>query len=97
MNIVERSSCFKPSKMLFSVELRNNNFLKSLANQHKDHPSTVNIRQSVLKNTHMDTSSFSTDEVTCDKVNSIIKSLDWTQIFRIKLPVRKKYQCNLSF
>ena len=92
VNIVERSSGFKPSKMLFSVELRNNHFLKSLANQYKDHPSIVNIRQGVLKNTFMDTSSFSTDEVTLDKVNSIIKSLDSTQICRIKLPVRKKYQ-----
>ena len=76
INIVERSRGFKPSKMSFSVESRNNHFLKSTANQYKDHPSIVNIRQNVLNNTHMDTSSFSSDEVTPDKVNSIIKSLD---------------------
>ena len=62
--------------MSFSVEIRNNHFLRSIANQYKDHPSLVNIRQNALNNTHMDTSSFSTDEVTPDKVNSIIKSLD---------------------
>ena len=79
VNIVEWSSGFKPSKMSFSVKSRNNHFLKSIVNQYKDHPSIVNIRQNVLNNTHMDTSSFSTDEVTPDKVNSIIKSLDVTK------------------
>ena len=74
INIVERSSGFKPSKMSFSVESRTNHFLRSIANQYKDHPSIVNIRQNALSNTHMDTSSFSTDEVTPDKVNSIITS-----------------------
>ena len=67
INIVERSSGFKPSKMSFSVESRTNHFLRSIANQYKDHPSIVNIRQNALSNTHMDTSSFSTDEVTPDK------------------------------
>ena len=76
INIIECSSGFKPSKMSFTVESRNNHFLKSIANQYKDHPSIVNIRQNVLNNTHMDTSSFSTDEVTPDKVNSIIKFFD---------------------
>ena len=76
INIVERSSGFKPSNMSNSVESRNNYFLRSIANQRKDHPSIVNIRQNALNNTHMDTSFFSTDEVTPDKVNSIIKSLD---------------------
>ena len=38
--------------------------------------SIVNIRQNALDNTHMDISFFSTDEVTPDRVNSIIKSLD---------------------
>ena len=76
INIVERFSCFKPSKMSFSVESRNNHFLRSIANQYKDHASIVNIRQNALDNTHMDVSSFSTDEVTPDKVNSIIKLLD---------------------
>ena len=60
-NIVERSSGFKPSKMSFSVESRNNHYLRSIANQYIDHTSTANIRQNVLINTHMDTSSFSTD------------------------------------
>ena len=76
INIVERSTGFKPSKMSFSVESRNNHFLRSIANQYRDYPSTVNIRQNALNNNYMDTSSFSTDEVTPDKVNSIIKSLD---------------------
>ena len=76
INIVERTSGFKPSKMWYSVKSRNNNFLRSIANQYKDHPSIVNIKQSALNNTHMNTSPFSTDEVTPDKVNSIIKSLD---------------------
>ena len=76
INIVDRSSGFKPSKMSFSAESRTHNFLKSIANQYKDHPSIVNIRKNALNNTHMDISSFSTDEVTPDKVNSIIKSLD---------------------
>ena len=76
INIVERTSGFKPSKMSYSVKSRNNNFLRSIANQYKDHPSIVNIKQSALNNTHMNTSPFSTDEVTPDKVNSIIKSLD---------------------
>ena len=76
LNIVERSSGLKPSKMSFSVESKNNHFLRSIANQCKDHPSIVNIRQNALNITHMDTSSFSTYEVTPDKVNSIIKSLD---------------------
>ena len=76
INIVDRSSGFKPSKMSFSAESRTHNFLKSIANQYKDHPSIVNIRKNALNNTHMDISSFSTDEVTLDKVNSIRKSLD---------------------
>ena len=76
INIVERSNGFKPSKMSFSVLSRNNHFLRSIANQYKDHPRIVNIRQNVLYNIHMDTLSFSADEVTPDKVNSIIKSLD---------------------
>ena len=76
INIVERSSGCKPSKMSLSVESRTYRFLKSIANQYKDHPSIVNIRKNALNNTHMDISSFSTDEVTPDKVNSIIKSLD---------------------
>ena len=77
INTVERSSGFKPSKMSFSAESRiNNQFKKSIANRYKDHTSIVNIRKNALNNTHMDISSFSTDEVTPDKVNSIIKSLD---------------------
>ena len=76
INIVERSSGVKPSKMSFSVKSRSNHFLISIANQCKDHPSIVNIRQSAFNNIHMDTLSFSTDEVTAYKVNSIIKSLD---------------------
>ena len=47
-NIVERSSGFKPSKMSFSVESRNNHYLRSIANQYKDHTSIANIRQNVL-------------------------------------------------
>ena len=77
VNTVESSSGFKPSKMSFSAESRiNNHFLKSIANQYKDHPSIVNIRKNALNNTHLGISSFSTEEVTPDKVNSIIKSLD---------------------
>ena len=53
-----------------------NHFLKSIANQYKDHPSIVNIRKNALNNTHMDILSISTDEVTPDKVNSITKPLD---------------------
>ena len=37
INIAERSSGFKPSKMSLSVESRNNHFLKFTANQYKDH------------------------------------------------------------
>ena len=38
INIFERSSGFKPSKMWFSAESRiNNHFLKSIANQYKYH------------------------------------------------------------
>ena len=48
LNIVERSSGFKPSKMSFSVESRNNHYLRSIANQYKDHTSIANIRQNVL-------------------------------------------------
>ena len=88
INIVERFSGFKPSKMSFSAESRINYFLKSIANQYKDHPTIVNIRKNTLINTHMDISSFSTDEVTPDKVNSIIKSLDADKA----VPVRIKYQ-----
>ena len=77
INIVERSSGFKPSKMSFSAESRiNNHLLKSIANQYKDHRGTVNIRKNALNNTHLGISSFSTEEVNPDKVNSIIKSLD---------------------
>ena len=65
--------------MSFS-ESRNNYFLRSIANQYKDHPSIVNIGQNVLNNTHMDTSSFPTNEVTPDKLNSIIKSLDANKV-----------------
>ena len=43
INIVERSSGCKPSKMSLSVESRTYRFLKSVANQYKDHPSIVNI------------------------------------------------------
>ena len=76
INIVERSSGFKPPKMSLSVQSRiNNRFLKSIASQYKDHPSIVNIRKNALNNTHLGISSFSTEEVTPDKVNSIIKSL----------------------
>ena len=77
INIVERSSGFKPSKMSLSAQSRiNNHFLKSIANQYKDHPSIVHIRKNALNNTHLGISSFSTEEVTPDKVNSIRKSLD---------------------
>ena len=77
INIVERSSSFKPSKMSLSAQSRiNNRFLKSIASQYKDHPSIVNIRKNALNNTHLGISSFSTEEVTPDKVNSIRKSLD---------------------
>ena len=55
---------------------RINHFLKSIANRYKDHASIVNIKNNALNNTHMDISSFSTDKVTPDKVNSITKSLD---------------------
>ena len=79
INIVERPSGFKPSRMLFSAESRTNHFLKSIANQYKDHPSIVNIRKNALNNTYMDIFSFSTDEVIPDKVNSIINSLDANQ------------------
>ena len=76
INIVERSSSFKPSKMSLSAQSRiNNRFLKSIASQYKDHPSIVNIRKNALNNTHLGISSFSTEEVTPDKVNSITKSL----------------------
>ena len=37
INIVERSSGLKPSKMSFAVESRNNRFLRSIANQYKGH------------------------------------------------------------
>ena len=57
VNIVERSSGFKPSKMSFSMESRNNHFLRYMANQYKDHQSIVIIRQNALNNTHMDISS----------------------------------------
>ena len=75
--------------MLFSVESRNNYFLRSIANHFRDHPSTVNIRQNALNNTHVDISSFSTDGVTSDKENSIIKSLDSSmdKIIQIKLMI----------
>ena len=76
INIVERSSDFKPSKMSLYAELRTNHFQKSIANQYKDHPSIVNIRKNALNNTHMDILSSATGEVTPDKVNSIIKPLD---------------------
>ena len=77
INTFERSSGFKSSKMSFSAESRiNNHFLKFIANKYKDHPSTFNIRKNALNNTHLGISSFSTEEVTPDKVNSIIKSLD---------------------
>ena len=89
LNIVEHSSGFELSKMSFSVESRNNHFLKSIANQYKDPPSIVNIRQNVLNNTHMDTLSFSTDGVTPNKVNSIIKSLDANKASRTdKIPMK---------
>ena len=77
INIVKRSRGFKPSKMSFSAESRiNNHFLKSIANQYKDHTSIVNIRKNAFNNTHLGISPFSTQEVTPDKVNSILKSLD---------------------
>ena len=81
INIVERSSAFKPSKMSFSVKSTNNHFLRSTANQYKDHLSIVNIKQNALNNIHKDTLSFSIDEVTPDKANSIIKSLDVNKAF----------------
>ena len=63
--------------MSFSAESRiNNHFLKSRANQYKDHPSIVNIKKKALNNTHFSISSFSTEEITPDEENSIIKSLD---------------------
>ena len=62
--------------MLFFVESRNNHFLISIINQYKDHRCTIHIRQNALNNTHMNILSFSIDEVTTDKVNSIIKSID---------------------
>ena len=75
--------------MSFSVESRNDHFLKSIANQYKYHPSIVNIRLNVLSNTHMDTSSFPSDEVTPDEVNSIIKSLDANKAFGTdKIPMK---------
>ena len=80
VNIAERSSGFKPSKMSLSVESRINHVLKSLANQYKDHPSIVNIKKNAMNNIHMNISSFSTDEVTPDKVSSIIKSLDANKV-----------------
>ena len=45
------------------------------------------ISKKALNNTHMDISSFSTDEVTTDVVNSVIKSLDAN-----KAPGTDKYQ-----
>ena len=89
INIVECSSGFKPPKILFSVESKTNHFLKSIVNQYKDHPRFVNIRKNALNNTHMDISSFSTDEVTPKKVNSIIKSLDTNKASGTdKIPVK---------
>ena len=77
VNIVKRSRGFKPSKMSFSAESRiNNHFLKSMVNQYKDHTSIVNIRKNTLNNTHLGILPFSTQKVTPDKVNSIIRSLD---------------------
>ena len=87
INIVERSSGFKTSKISFSAESRINHVLKSIANQYKDYPSIINIRKNAMNNTHMDISSFSADEVTPEKVNSIIKSLDTN-----KVPCMVKYQ-----
>ena len=87
INIVERSSGFKHSRISFSAESRINHVLKSIANQYKDHPNIVNIRKDAMNNTHMDISSFSTDEVTPEKVNSMIKSLDTN-----KVPGMVKYQ-----
>ena len=48
INVLESSSGFKLSKMSFSVQSRNNHFLRSIANQYKNHPSIVNIRQKAL-------------------------------------------------
>ena len=48
INVLESSGGFKPSKMSFSVQSRNNHFLRSIANQYKNHPSIVNIRQKAL-------------------------------------------------
>ena len=62
--------------MSFSVESRNNHFLRFITNQYKDHPSIVNIRQNALYNTQTDISYFSTDEITPDKLKPKIKSLD---------------------
>ena len=68
---------------------RINHFLKSIANRYKDHASIVNIRNNALNNTHMDISSFATDKVTSDKVNSIIKSLDTNEApGRDKIPIK---------
>ena len=70
INIVERSSGFKPSEMSFSAESRiDNHFLKSIANQYKDHSSIVTRRANALNNTHLSILSFSPEEVTLDKVN----------------------------
>ena len=70
INIVERSSGFKPSEISFSAESRiDNHFLKSIANQYKDHPSIVTRRTNALNNTHLSILSFSPEEVTLDKVN----------------------------
>ena len=54
INIVERSSGFKSSKMSLSAEsIINNHSLKSIAYKYKDHPIIVNKRKNPLNNTHM--------------------------------------------
>ena len=87
INIVERSSGFKSSRISFSAKSTINPVLKSIANQYKDHANVVNIRKNAMNNTHVDVSSFSTDELTPEKVNPIIKSLDTN-----KVPGIVKYQ-----
>ena len=51
-------------------------FIVERSNQYKDHSTIVNIRQNALNKIHMDISFFSTDEVTPDKVNSIVHGTD---------------------
>ena len=84
INIFQRSSGLACH---FSMESRSNHFLRSITNQYKDYSGIVNIRQNALNNTHMDISSFY--EVTPDKVNLIIKSLDVIKVPGLdKMPIK---------